>query len=412
MITVEIKKVKLAAIKLNPNNPRTISTKDMGFLIKSLQDFPEMMNLREIVVDETMMVLGGNMRLLALRKIGAKEADIKIVTGLSLEQKREFIIKDNSLFGDWDFDALANSWSNLPLADWGVDLPEDWLAATPGDTADAEPQIDRAEELNKIWKCETGQLWTIRNHRLLVGDSTKAEDVARVMGGEKADILLTDPPYGINIVKGIGATGGAKEFGRVGTKSKNLLGRVRQPGGKPKGVVGGKGIVEPRLYHPVIGDDKPFDPEFLMDYAPILILFGANHYASRLPDAPCWLVWDKGVSPDSTFSACELAWVNVGNHVKRYEHRWSGMVRAGNRHDELADRIHPTQKPVGLMVQILNDYVGNNVLDIFLGSGSTMVAVENVKRRCFGIEISPEYIACILQRMTDAFPGIEIKRLE
>lgn len=239
-------------------------------------------------------------------------------------------------------------------------------------------------------------------HRLLCGDSMKVEDVARVMGGEKADILLTDPPYGINIVRGVGtaAIGGAKPFGRV-----------RQPGGNPKGVVGGKGIVEPRLYHPVIGDDKPFDPAFLMDYAPILILFGANHYASRLPDAPCWLVWDKGVSPDSTFSACELAWVNIGNHVKRYEHRWSGMVRAGSRHDELADRIHPTQKPVGLMVQILNDYAGNNVMDIFLGSGSTMVAVENLKRRCFGIEISPEYIACVLQRMTDAFPGIEIKKV-
>ena len=242
----------------------------------------------------------------------------------------------------------------------------------------------------------------VGGHRLLAGDSTKKEDVGRVMGGEKADILLTDPPYGINIVRGVGtaAIGGAKPFGRV-----------RQPGGKPKGVVGGKGIVEPRLYHPVIGDDKPFDPEFLMGYAPVLILFGANHYASRLPDAPCWLVWDKGVSPDSTFSACELAWVNIGNHVKRYEHRWSGMVRAGNRHDELKDRVHPTQKPVGLMTQILNDYPGNNVLDIFLGSGSTMVATENLKRRCFGIEISPEYVCIILQRMTDAFPGIEIKKI-
>lgn len=123
MVKIEIKTVKVSEIKLNPDNPRTISKKDMDLLVKSLQDFPDMMKLREIVCDENMVVLGGNMRLLALRKIGAKEVTAKIVTGLTHEQKREFVIKDNGGFGSWDMDALANSWGDLPLVEWGVNIP-------------------------------------------------------------------------------------------------------------------------------------------------------------------------------------------------------------------------------------------------------------------------------------------------
>ena len=116
----EIKTAKISEIKLNPDNPRTISNKDMELLIKSLKEFPEMLNLREIVVDENMVVLGGNMRLLALQKMGVSDCQIRMVSGLTPEQKREFIIKDNSNFGRYDFDTLANEWSDLPLADWGV----------------------------------------------------------------------------------------------------------------------------------------------------------------------------------------------------------------------------------------------------------------------------------------------------
>ena len=127
MVKIQIKKTKLSEIRLNPDNPRTISKKNMDLLVKSLREFPEMLELREIVVDETMTCLGGNMRMLALRKIGAKECIAKIVTGLTPEQKREFIVKDNSGFGSWDMDSLSSSWSDLPLLDWGLDLPADWL---------------------------------------------------------------------------------------------------------------------------------------------------------------------------------------------------------------------------------------------------------------------------------------------
>jgi len=147
---IEVKKVKLSEIKLNPDNPRTISTKDMGLLVKSLQEFPEMMEIREVVCDEDYVVIGGNMRTLALRKAGAKEAFAKIVTGLTPEQKREFVIKDNAAFGENDMDVLANAWSDLPLTDWGVDLPEDWLG-TLGD--EPLPDTGSGEEKDQMTTC-------------------------------------------------------------------------------------------------------------------------------------------------------------------------------------------------------------------------------------------------------------------
>lgn len=139
MAEITVKTVKLSQIKPNPDNPRRISTKDMDRLVKSLQDFPEMMKLREIVVDETMTVLGGNMRLLALRKIGAVNVTAKIVKGLTADQKREFIVKDNGSFGEWDFDLLSG-WDGLPLIEWGVKIPEDW---------GKEPEQQKGKEIPK-----------------------------------------------------------------------------------------------------------------------------------------------------------------------------------------------------------------------------------------------------------------------
>ena len=148
---VDVKTVKLSKVKLNPDNPRRISERDMDRLVKSLQEFPDMMKLREIVVDETMTVIGGNMRVLALRKMGIQEAIAKIVKGLTADQKREFIIKDNAAFGEWDMDALANGWGDLPLADWGVDLPEDWLKEIPEENKaiDEEAMADTKNECPK-----------------------------------------------------------------------------------------------------------------------------------------------------------------------------------------------------------------------------------------------------------------------
>jgi DNA modification methylase len=394
-MNVEIKKVKLTEIKLNPDNPRTISKRDMERLVKSLADAPWMLDIREIVVDETMTVLGGNMRLQALKKAGARECMAKIVTGLTSEQKREFVVKDNGSMGEWSYDDLANSWSDLPLADWGVDLPEDWLGGDESEPADAEPQIDKAEELNKVWGVKLGDLWQIGEHRLLCGDSTKKEDVGRVMGGEKADMVFTDPPYALF--------------------------------GNSTGVAG-------------VCDDKMVRPFFLAVFSAIrenVKQFGHAytccdwHSAFSLQamaaeahlTAKNLIVWDKGEGGmGAMYQHCyEFIWFHANSPIamstvgkkKTGERTVNGKSNIWRFNRVGEGRQHNAAKPVEMVAHAIDNSSdsGETVADLFGGSGSTMVASENTKRKCRMIEISPSYCAVILQRMTDAFPGIEIKRL-
>ena len=150
-IRVETKQVALSEIRPNPDNPRSITKAGLDRLVKSLSDFPEMLEIREVVVDEKMTVLGGNMRLRALQQAGAKQCFAKVVTGLTDEQKREFVIKDNGSFGDWDFDALANAWDDLPLAEWGVNLPPAWSSESLN--LDSMPDEGSGSEKDKTTIC-------------------------------------------------------------------------------------------------------------------------------------------------------------------------------------------------------------------------------------------------------------------
>ena len=374
MMKVEIKKVKLSTIKLNPDNPRKIAGPDMDKLVKSLTDFPEMMELREIVVDENMMILGGNMRYQALKKTGAKECLAKIVKGLTDAQKREFVIKDNSNFGVYYWDVLAADWDDLPLVEWGVELPDDW-AKEPDAPKDAEPQIDKAAELNKVWKVKAGDLWQIGQHKLLCGDSTKAEDVEKLMGGEKADAVVTDPPYGIGL---------DTDYSKMGNTTTK--------------------------YQKIEGDDKPFDPESIFKLFPAKSywLWGADYYSDKLPDGGSLMVWAKAHSEDENKvfgSSFEICWTLP----RRKRELW--FIRRTHMTDELLSE-HPTQKPSECMMRPILISGGDIIADPFLGSGTTMVACQNLNRKCRGIEISEAYCAVILQRMTDAFPDIEIKKIE
>jgi len=402
---MEIKNIQVSQIKPAHYNPRLDlkpGDPDYEKLKKSMLEF----DLVEPLVwnKRSGNLIGGHQRLKILIEQGAETVDVSVVD-LPDRKEKALNLALNKISGDWDTPRLRDILEELDVGDFDTEitgfdgkeienLMTQFYVPEEGLTDDDEIP----EKVETV--CKSGDLWQLGNHRLYVGDCTIKANVERLMGGEKADMVFTDPPYGINIVRGVTATnGGSKPFGRM-----------RQRGGKPSGVVGGKGLVEPRLYHPVIGDDKPFEPIFLLNLAPIIILFGANCYASRLPDSLGWLVWDKGVSPDATFSACELIWTNKGNHIKRYEHRWSGMVRAGNRKEELKDRVHPTQKPVGLCFQILQDYKANNILDLYGGSGSILIACEKLDRRCFMMEISPEYCDVIRTRW-EAFTGKQAVKL-
>jgi DNA modification methylase len=405
---VDVKTVKLSKVKLNPDNPRRISERDMDRLVKSLQEFPDMMKLREIVVDETMTVIGGNMRVLALRKMGIQEAIAKIVKGLTADQKREFVIKDNATFGEWDMDALANGWSDLPLGDWGVDLPDEWTAGEGNEPLDAEPQIDKAEELNKTWKVKRGDLWQIGEHRLLCGDSTKKEDVGRVMGGEKATCVFTDPPYGVSI----------------GKKNKFL-----------NKMAGGGGANENDLE---MDDMKPEELK-------VMLLAAFTNFRTFMSDDCSVFVCSPqggglGMMMMMMMQEAGLEVRHILNWIKNsptfsmgrldydYQHEpilytWTKTHKRYNKGEfqtslwsvdkPRANKEHPTMKPIELPTNAFLNHtdVGDITADIFGGSGTSMVASENTKRKCRMIEISPSYCAVILQRMADAFPGIEIERI-
>ncbi len=143
------KKVKISEVKNNPNNPRLIKDDKFKKLVASINSFPEMLEKRPIVVDEDMIVLGGNMRLRASQEAGLKEVWIDVAEGWSEEQKAEFIIKDNVGFGDWDWDILANEWDNEKLNEWGLDVwqPEEDVNL---DDFFEEDNSEPAEKTNKI----------------------------------------------------------------------------------------------------------------------------------------------------------------------------------------------------------------------------------------------------------------------
>jgi hypothetical protein len=187
---MKVIKANIADVKINPNNPRLIKDDKFTKLVQSIKDFPEMLEIRPIVVNSDMVVLGGNMRLKACKEAGIKEVPIIIADNLTEEQQREFLIKDNVSGGEWDWDMLANEWDAEELADWGLDVPAfetDEVLEAEEDDFDATPP---AEPITVL-----GDLYEIGEHRLLCGDSTDSDQVAKLMNGSKADISFTSPPY-------------------------------------------------------------------------------------------------------------------------------------------------------------------------------------------------------------------------
>ena len=200
----------------------------------------------------------------------------------------------------------------------------------------------------------------------------------------KAELCLTDPPYGVNIVKGA-TVGGDKPFGTTRGEAKNA-------------------ILKAREYAPIIGDDTTDSAkanyEIMREFTDVQILFGGNYFTDFLPPSRCWLVWDKGVAKDSFFAQVELAWCSKDGNAKLYKHLWSGLCREGSRDIEGEKRVHPTQKPVGMLASIIKDFTKENdtVLDCFGGSGSTLIACEYTNRKCRMMELDPHYCDVIISR--------------
>ena len=362
-------KLAVKEIKLNPNNPRLIKDDKFKKLVQSLKDFPEMLDAREIVVNKDNIILGGNMRYRAAKEAGLTEVPVKVVDWPE-DKQREFVIKDNISGGEWDWDILANEWSELPLDDWGVDLP-----ATFGDQEieeDEAPEVSSDPPVSKL-----GEIYQLGRHRVMCGDSTDFGQVSDLMDGKEADMVFTDPPYGMDY-------------------DPNMSDQLQNTKGKWKSKINN--------YDKVIGDDKPFDYS-KFDWLGIKEQFwwGADYYAKTIPDGGSWFVWDKRVGIEDikwSISEFELCWSKKRHHREVLRHRWFGLLGMENETDGKNGRVHPTQKPLELCGYFINKFSKLNdiILDLFLGSGSTLIACEQTNRICYGMEIDPKYVDVIRKR--------------
>jgi DNA modification methylase len=367
-------KVSISEVKPNPSNPRIIKDAKFKKLVQSLKDFPEMASVRPIVVNSDMVVLGGNMRLKAMVEAGWDKVPVEVVKW-NEDKQREFIIKDNVGFGEWDWEMIDNEWDAEQLEEWGLDIPEfstEELEAEEDDFEVPEGGIETDIVL--------GDLFEIGEHRLLCGDSTDSDSVAKLMNGEKADMVFTDPPYNIDY---------------QGVKDKRDK----------------------------IANDKMSDEDFTQFLYDALNVNSDTFYVccswqyshlfrKALEDlqkpVKAFIVWDK---------------INPAQHLDKYFKQHEIILYHGKFGGQKTLRgdvwqtkrqrntVHPTMKPIEIIEMALNDNTDKkNIYDAFLGSGSTMVAAHQLQRKCYGMELDPKYCQVIVDRMLKLDPSIEVKR--
>jgi site-specific DNA-methyltransferase (adenine-specific) len=377
MSHVEVKTLPLKDLKPNPNNPRLIKDGAYKKLVQSIKDLPKMAEVREIVVDKDMIIRGGNMRYKAMLEAGWTEAPVKILSGDWTEDEiKQFIIKDNVSGGEWDWDILANEWDAEALSDWGLDLPAGF-----GDgevEEDEAPEVSSEPAISKL-----GEIYQCGRHRVGCMDSTVAENVALLMNGVKADMVFTDPPYGMDL-------------DTDWSDAKSSLDFVRD---KHTASAGNK-------YDKVIGDSEDYDPQHLFDTFPDckeMFLWGADYYAERLIDKNkgSFIVWDKRLedSADKMYGSCfELCWSKVRHKRDIARVKWAGIFGTEKEFDK--KRVHPTQKPIALSTWFIEKFSKKDwwITDLFLGSGSTLIACEQTNRICYGCELDERYVDVIRKR--------------
>ena len=382
----------IADLKELPGNPRTIKKDQFEKLKQSIKDNADYFEARPIILSDRtgkLVILAGNQRYKAAKAIGLKEVPTILLPNLTEEREKEIIIRDNVENGDWDWDELANTWDAASLTDWGVQMP-DWASE-----AEAEIIEDEAPEPPAEPKSKLGEIYQLGDHRLMVGDSTKVEQVTELMGGKTADMVFTDPPYRLE------TEGGCK--GDIGKS-------LRKQGSS-------------------IAFISDFDPSEFLEILPIIFRGGTmNAYIfcnkELLPEYLNWatqnkyafnvLVWKKPTAipiadshrPDIEyllFFRKNAIWNNGLPEVN-----YSRCLEFGRE-----SGLHPTMKPVGLIANEIK--ISSNpesvILDLYGGSGSTLIACEQLNRRCYMMELDPHYADVIIERW-EKFTGEKAVRIK
>ena len=357
------KLMNLSELQENPNNPRIIKDDKFQKLVTSIKEFPEMLEARPIVVNPENIVLGGNMRLKACKAAGLKEAPV-YVASWEESKANEFIVKDNVGFGEWDWDILANEWDATQLEEWGLDV---WTPEEEEKEGLTDP--DEVPEAPEEPKTKLGDLYILGEHRLLCGDSTKAEDVERLMNGEKASFAIADPPYNV----------GYSYASYEDNKSEE----------------------EYNTFCNAYTDNA-------LEYAPAMAITpgksNEKYYTNR-GDFCEYLVWYKGfgLSLGSWYKAMVTEPILLhGKKPKNKFYPTDHIQQGTDREKGLGDK-HTCPKPVELWRQIIEPMTeaGDIVLEMFGGSGTTAIVCEKIGRKARLVELDPNYCDVIVKRWED-----------
>lgn len=340
---------RLDEIKPYENNPR-LNKEAVKFVKNSIRKFGFKV---PIVIDKDNVIVAGHTRYLASKELNLETVPCVVADDLTEKQIKAFRLADNK-------------------------------------TAEKD---DEEEECT----VQPGDIYKLGEHRLMCGDSTDSETIGYLMDGAEADMVLSDPPYGMHLDTDFsGAVGSLKSIGRK------------------KHTRGNK-------YEKVIGDNDDFTPELIstffdnFGYCSEMFLFGADYYAELLEDKNLgsWLVWDKRKESqaDAIGSEFELIWSRTKHKRRMLRHDWFGFLSSQNASDA-RNRVHPTQKPVTLLADIINQWGKNAdiIVDLYGGSGSTLIACEQLNRQCYMMEYEPKFVDVIIKRWEE-FTGEKAVKL-
>lgn len=408
-----------------PKNPRVIRDQKFRLLKKSIEEDPEMLGLREILLfpyQGKNIIIGGNMRYQALKDLGYTTAIVKILPAdFTPEKLRAIVIKDNSGFGEWDWDALADEWEAAQLIDWGLDVPD--LGNVKADEEAEEDDYNPSNDLEKPAKSREGDIYALGRHRLICGDSTDPQIIDILCGSTVVDLYLTDPPYNVDYASKNKALNAAEKGNRIQkeiandrmadgqfreflNKALNAADRHLKPGG---------------VFYIWHASTKGFNfisavRDTGWEFKQVLIwnknnmVLGRQDYQWK--HEPCLYGWKPGAGHYFIDSRSQLTvYANEAGEFEPEKMTKAELVdlvkKIGQLPTDLIDEDkplrsadHPTMKPLKLMGRCVKNSTrpGEVVLDSFGGSGSTLMACEQLDRVCFTVELDPHYVDVIIKR--------------
>lgn len=393
--------MKLSEIKSNPDNPRIIKDEAFKKLVQSIKDFPEMLDARPLVLNKDNVILGGNMRFKAAKEAGLTEIPVKIVDW-SEDKQREFIIKDNVSGGEWDWDVLANEWDTEQLDEWGLDLPDSFGEEQEVEEDEA-PEVSSEPPVSQL-----GKVYQLGRHRVMCGDATSEDDVAKLMNGKKAQAVYTDPPYGVKYVSK--KLGGIKNddikdesmYDFVFDSFNNIIKYID----KSAGVYC---WYEDKYRHEFQRsiEDAGFEFKQNLIWNKGMNLSGADYQKAhencmyfQVKGSKAWFVDARdnktilGMRRIDIVKLPKNELVNMIMNIKKETTVWD------YDRDNVTTYVHPTQKPVVMSANTIKNstQVGQAVIDVFLGSGATLIACEQAQRDCYGMELDEKYVDVIRKR--------------